>query len=207
MCRETQRVGGIVLCGGQSRRMQTPKHLLPFRGTTVLDHVVRTVRGVCGPVVVAARRGQEIPALPKNVQIVYDTVDGFGPLAGISAGFAALTGRSDAALVVACDYVNIKSEFLSRLAELAGGFRAAMPNHQGHSHPLLAYYSLSTFNLLQQQISGGERRVKKFAERCGCRVVDRSHFLLVDPDMESVMNVNNAGEFREATRKRSGDSN
>ena len=47
-------VGGIVLCGGQSRRMGRPKAWLPFAGETMLARVVRLLSEAVSPIVVVA---------------------------------------------------------------------------------------------------------------------------------------------------------
>ena len=52
------RVGGVVLCGGKSSRMGTPKCWLPFGDEVLLQRVVRVVGGVLSPVVVVAAKGQ-----------------------------------------------------------------------------------------------------------------------------------------------------
>ncbi len=46
--------GGIVLCGGQSKRMGRPKAWLPFGGETMLERVVRLLSEVVHPIVVVA---------------------------------------------------------------------------------------------------------------------------------------------------------
>src|SRR5262245_3646442 len=47
-------VGGIILCGGQSKRMGRPKAWLPFAGETMLPRVVRLLGEVVQPIVVVA---------------------------------------------------------------------------------------------------------------------------------------------------------
>ena len=42
-------VGGIVLCGGRSRRMGRPKAWLPFAGEVMLPRVVRLLSEVVAP--------------------------------------------------------------------------------------------------------------------------------------------------------------
>ena len=62
-------VGGIVLCGGHSRRMGSPKALLPFGDETMLQRVLRLLAPVVGPLVVVAARDQQLPELPSGVEI------------------------------------------------------------------------------------------------------------------------------------------
>src|SRR3954469_18366710 len=44
---DSERVTGLVLAAGGSRRLGRPKQLLPYRGATLLDHTIRTARA-CG---------------------------------------------------------------------------------------------------------------------------------------------------------------
>ena len=57
-------IAGIVLCGGQSKRMGKPKAWLPFGGELMLPRVVRILRTVVAPVVVVAAPDQDLPPLP-----------------------------------------------------------------------------------------------------------------------------------------------
>src|SRR3954447_22279597 len=82
---------GIVLAGGRSSRMGTPKAALEWHGSTLLRHVVGIVaRGVDGPVVVVRAPGQDLPSLPANVDVVEDAREGRGPLQGLASGLAAV---------------------------------------------------------------------------------------------------------------------
>src|SRR5262245_40439806 len=97
------RVGGVVLCGGESRRMGRPKAWLPFGGERMLPRVVRVLTEVVSPVVVVAAPDQEVPPLPASVHVVRDEERGRGPLEGLAAGLAALAGKADAAYLSSCD--------------------------------------------------------------------------------------------------------
>src|SRR5204862_259863 len=97
------RVGGIVLCGGQSSRMGRPKAWLPFAGELMLPRVVRLLSEAVQPIVVVAAPEQEVPPLPTDVLIVRDEEKGRGPLQGLAAGLQALQGRADAAYLSSCD--------------------------------------------------------------------------------------------------------
>ncbi|HET8679150.1 MAG TPA: NTP transferase domain-containing protein, partial [bacterium] len=60
-------MSGIVLAGGQSRRMGRDKTALPFGGTTLVAWVARRLGSVCGEVVVVARDASDCPGCGARV--------------------------------------------------------------------------------------------------------------------------------------------
>src|SRR3989442_10156398 len=96
-------VGGIVLCGGESKRMGRPKAWLPIAGELMLPRVVRLLGEAVSPIVVVAAPEQDLPPLPDDVQIVRDEEKGRGPLQGLAAGLAALPSQIDAAVASSFD--------------------------------------------------------------------------------------------------------
>src|SRR5438552_13637 len=94
---------GIILCGGQSKRMGRPKAWLPFGNELMLQRIQCILGEVVNPIVVVAAPDQDVPRLPEAVTIVRDAERGRGPLQGLAAGLTALKGRADAAYVSSCD--------------------------------------------------------------------------------------------------------
>src|SRR5438067_10296857 len=136
------RTGGIVLCGGQSKRMGRPKAWLPFAGEIMLPRVVRLLDEAVKPIVVVAAPGQDVPPLPPTIQIVRDEEKGRGPLQGLAAGLAALAGRADAAYLSSCDVPFLRPGFVQRLRELLGEHAICVPRVGDYHHPLAAVYRL-----------------------------------------------------------------
>ncbi len=125
------RAAGIVLCGGKSSRMGTPKAWLPFGGELLLPRVVRVVSAAVGAVVVVAAPGQEVPPLPPNVRVVRDEVEGRGPLAGLCAGLAALEGEADVAYLSSCDAPLLTAAFVRTVVGALGPTPPGPPSLKG----------------------------------------------------------------------------
>src|ERR671936_2243425 len=136
-------VGGVVLCGGRSKRMGRPKAWLPFAGEIMLPRVVRLLGEAVRPVVVVAAPDQEVPPLPPEVAVVRDEEKGRGPLQGLAAGLAALEGRADAAYLSSCDVPFLRPAFVRRLIDLLGAHAICVPRVGAHHHPLAAVYRLN----------------------------------------------------------------
>src|SRR5262245_19350425 len=129
-------VGGIVLCGGQSKRMGQPKAWLPFAGEVMLPRVVRLLGQAVRPIVAVAAPGQAVPPLPAEVAVVRDEREGRGPLQGLAAGLEALRGRVEAAYLSSCDVPFLRPAFVRRLIELLGDHAICVPRVGAYHHPL-----------------------------------------------------------------------
>src|SRR5438445_6372059 len=135
-------VGGIVLCGGQSKRMGRPKAWLPFGDELMLPRVVRLLGEAVQPIVVVAAPDQEVPPLPPEVRIVRDEEKGRGPLQGLAAGLAALRGQVEAAYLSSCDVPLLRPAFVRRMIDLLDDREICVPYIDGYHHPLAGVYRL-----------------------------------------------------------------
>src|SRR5476649_600377 len=140
------RIGGIVLCGGQSKRMGRPKAWLPIAGELMLPRVVRLLREVVAPIIVVAAPEQDLPMMPDDVRIVRDEEKGRGPLQGLAAGLAALQGHAEAAYASSCDVPFLKPAFVRRMIDLLGTHSICVPFVEGYHHPLAAVYRVEVLD-------------------------------------------------------------
>ncbi len=64
---------GILLFGGESRRMGEPKWRLPFGAETMLDRIARTMSAVVDALILVGPADGELPALAlSGVRVVID---------------------------------------------------------------------------------------------------------------------------------------
>jgi molybdenum cofactor guanylyltransferase len=201
------RAGGIVLAGGRSQRMGSPKAWLDWHGVTLLEHVVGIVGEAIdgGPVVVVSAPGQELPRLPPQVQVVADAREGVGPLQGIATGLAALRGAADAAFVSSTDAPLLHPAFVRRvLAGLGPDLDALVPDARGHRQPLAAAYRVELADLVDSLLASGLVKPAQLYERCRTRFVDDAWLLAdptlaaADPTLASLENLNDPEAYRTA---------
>jgi molybdopterin-guanine dinucleotide biosynthesis protein A len=199
------RPAGIVLAGGRSTRMGTPKAWLEWHGTTLLDRVVRVVSRAVegGPVVVVRAPGQELPTLPDGTRVVDDANEGRGPLEGLAAGLEALAGEADTAFVSSTDAALLHPAFPRRvLAALGPAVDAAVPYALGHRQPLAAAYRTGLAPLVRELLAAGELKPAFLLERCRTVFLDEDFLLAdpalaaADPSLASLDNLNDPESYR-----------
>ncbi|MGZ4279772.1 MAG: molybdenum cofactor guanylyltransferase [Solirubrobacteraceae bacterium] len=203
------RAAGIVLAGGRSSRMGTPKAALEWHGSTLLRRVVGVERrSLDGPVVVVRAPGQALPELPDGVQVVEDARGGRGPLQGLAAGLAAVRERAHAAYASATDVPLLHPRFIHCvLSALDDDVDVVLPDVGGFRHPLAAAYRTDLVDLVERLIAEDRMRPAFLFEACRVRRLDADALLAdpalaaLDPQLDSVLNLNEPSDY-EAARAR-----
>jgi molybdopterin-guanine dinucleotide biosynthesis protein A len=191
-------IGGIVLCGGQSRRMGQPKAWLPFAGELMLPRVVRLLNQVVQPIVVVAAPQQEVPPLPGEVILARDEEQGRGPLQGLAAGLAALRGHADVAYLSSCDVPFLRPAFVRRLIDLLGDWDICVPWVGEFHHPLAAVYRLRVADAVSQLLADNRLRPIFLFEAVPTRIVEAPELADIDPTFQTLRNLNTAQDYAKA---------
>lgn len=193
------RVGGVVLCGGQSSRMGRPKLSLPFAGELMLPRIVRILSQVVRPIVVVAAPDQEVPALPEDVLITRDDRPHEGPLRGIACGLKRLQGLADAAYISSCDVPLLKPEFVQEIVRRLEGHEIVVPDENGFVHPLAGVYRVPLGAKAREILDAGGRRPLALIEQSHSLRVDVNELRSVDPSLDSLRNLNTMEDYEAAS--------
>jgi molybdopterin-guanine dinucleotide biosynthesis protein A len=187
----------VLLVGGRSSRMGSPKAALLFDGEPLLVHLVRRLSAVFPEVVVVRAPGQELP-LPSDTsaKVVEDAVTDQGPVAGICAGLAAV--RRSLAFVVTCDVPFLDPRLGAWMVSLADGFDVVVPVWEGRLNPLQAVYRTRVQPLLEEQLAQGRRRPVDLYDRVPVRKVSEAEIRERDPEGRSFLNMNTPDEYEQA---------
>ncbi|MBN2477454.1 MAG: molybdenum cofactor guanylyltransferase [Pirellulales bacterium] len=196
-----QEAAGIVLCGGQSRRMGRAKASLPFGPETMLARVVRLLGEATEPIVVVAAPGQALPPLPSPVRIAHDRRADRGPLEGLAAGLHAVGDLAAAAFVTGCDVPLLVPALVRRLIELSAGYDVAVPHVEGFDQPLSAVYRTTVLARAETLLAAGRLRPAFLFEQCRVRRVTVEELTAVDPELQSLANVNSPGDYAAALQR------
>lgn len=198
--------GGVVLAGGRSSRMGSPKADLAWHGSTLVRRVAGLVsHSVEGPVVVVRSPGQPLPVLPPRFEVAEDAREGLGPLAGLSAGLGALADRCEEVFVASTDMPLLHPAFVRAvMAALGPGVDICVPVVRTRLQPLAGGYRVAVRALADALLSAGVHRVSELLASCRLRLLDeaflRADAVLArhDPRLESTTNLNDAAAYAQA---------
>jgi molybdenum cofactor guanylyltransferase len=199
---------GVVLAGGRSSRMGTPKAALEWHGSTLLRRTAGILARVTnGPVVIVRAPGQDLPELPEGTLITDDPREGKGPVQGIAAGLAALRGRADIAFISSTDLPFLHPAFARRVLRVLEGSETtdvALPFARGFRQPLAAAYRVSLAEAAERLVAEDRLRPAFLFDQCTVETLDDAALKqdpvlgALDPDLDSVLNVNTLADYQAA---------
>ena len=160
----TLSVAGVLLAGGQSRRMGGgDKCLRPLAGRPILAHVIDRTRAQVGPLVLNAN-GDPARFASFGLPVAADVVEGFaGPLAGVLTGLewaAANAPECTHVASFACDAPFLPADLVARLsaALVEQDADLACAASHGRSHPVFGLWPVRLAGVLRQAMIEEEVR-------------------------------------------------
>lgn len=175
---------GLLLAGGESRRMGRDKALLVRDGQSQLEYSAALLAGVVDRVFVSVRREQQGEPERERFATIVDRYDDIGPVAGI---LTAMDEHADTDwLVVACDLPNIDAGTLTYLLKNRSSekpFTAFRSSHDGLPEPLCAIYRAGSDTIIRKFVADGKV--------CPRRILIRSDTMLLEqPNPGALDNIN-----------------
>jgi len=198
--------GAIILAGGKSSRMGSPKATLGWHGSTLLRRVTGLARRtVDGPVVVVRAPEQALPTVDAAVEVVSDAREGRGPLQGLAAGLAAIGERAEVVYVSSTDVPLLHPAFMRRvIGAFTPDIDVVLPEVRGHRQPLSAGYRTSLLPQVEALIAADKLKPAFLFEQCRVRRLDDATMLsdqvlaTADPGLASVSNLNEPSDYARA---------
>jgi len=195
MTRRHVDVTGVVLAGGQGRRMGgVDKGLVELADEPMVAHVLARLVPQVADVLINANQNLDRYRAFGHL-VVPDAVGGFaGPLAGLHAGMTAAT--RELVVTVPCDSPFLPEDLVGRLhgALIGAGAQLAVAKTFDQPHPVFALVSRSVLANLAAFLESGGRKID--AWYATLRHVE----VAFDDEAEAFRNINTAAELKAAAK-------
>src|SRR6185369_8716508 len=151
-------VTGIVLAGGQGRRMGgVDKGLALLRGQPMVAEVLARLAPQVSEIVINANQNLDAYARFGH-QVVPDAIGGFaGPLAGLHAGLGA--AKHALAVTVPCDSPFLPADLVARLRSALLDNDLAVAKTGNQAHPVFALVRTQVRKNLEAYLANGGRKI------------------------------------------------
>jgi len=170
---DSQRVTGLVLGAGGSKRLRRPKQLLPYGGGTLLGHVLDVARACNFDQLVVALGGASEDVRARvdlaDAQIVVNEAYGSGCSSSIAAALGVVDPASEAIVLMLGDQPGVSRDAVAALLAARGDAELAICRYvNGRGHPIA--FARSTFGDLANL--HGDKGVWRLLDERGEDVVE-----------------------------------
>jgi molybdopterin-guanine dinucleotide biosynthesis protein A len=183
---------GLVLAGGQSRRMGRDKALLDVGGVPMIRRVLDALRSVCVDVIIVTKMPETYHDF--GARVVADEHPQQAPLAGLCTGLGA--AATPWVFAAACDLPMLSAAAVRHLAALAPGYDAVVPYVEGRWHPLHAVYATTVRAVFESRLRAGALTLTDALGALRVRAVDAGELAASDPGLPTLRNINTDLEYR-----------
>jgi molybdopterin-guanine dinucleotide biosynthesis protein A len=186
-----QGVTGIVLAGGQGRRMGgVDKGLQLLHGKPMVAAVIARLAPQVDEILINANQNLADYAHFGH-RVVPDAIGGFaGPLAGLHAGLS--EARQPLALTAPCDSPFLPLDLCSRLKKELDGHDLAVARTGDQPHPVFSLVRVSVLDHLSRFLAAGGRKIDAWYSTL--KVVE----VRFDDEADAFRNINTREELDQA---------
>jgi molybdenum cofactor guanylyltransferase len=197
---EDNNILAVVLAGGKSKRFGEDKNNVKLGDKTLLEHVLSKISKKFRETLIVSSHNQEIKKL-KNVTIIPDCVDDFGPLAGVLSSMKwvkknqkdykwVATFPSDTPFFE----TSIVEEYKKRININDSLLYFVKSNNKRHN--IFGLWSIDLLETLEDDlINNNFRKVEEWANKIGVKTID-----IKIKKFDPFFNINTKADFEEAKK-------
>lgn len=185
----------IILAGGHSSRFGgMDKSLFRIGNKTMVECIIDNLSGFVDEIIIAVsgvEQGERIISTIGRASISYDSIAGFGPIAGILSGME--SAKSEYVATVACDMPFVNPDAIELLFSLAEGYDGAVPKWaDGNFEPLHAVYRRESMAIeCERAIQRGENTIMAPLRALNVRyVLIEKDIQKIDAELRTFVNIN-----------------
>lgn len=159
-------ITGVVLIGGESKRMGAPKALIPWNGIPMFERTGQLLQKHFAKVVLS-HKSQRFDLPETTFPVIEDTQQQNGPMSGL---LAVLETLQQAVFILPCDMPYITSdEILSVIKRRNPDEFCTVYYRESHAYyePLVGIWEFSSLSILKKSIQEGQYSFQKLLREHG----------------------------------------
>jgi molybdopterin-guanine dinucleotide biosynthesis protein A len=186
-------ITGILLAGGQSRRMGMEKGLALLGGMPLINYPLAVLKDICDEILISANT-TDYDFL--GLRVVPDLVPHSGPMAGILS--CLVHSGNDINLVAGCDMPFLNKDIYRQLIDHRGSSLISVPGYgQGRYEPMCGYYDRSIAPLMKDFMEKGNLKLPDFFSTVPFRMLLPEDFINTVTE-KTFFSVNSPGDLARA---------
>ena len=197
---EDNNILAVVLAGGKSKRFGEDKNQIKLGDKTLLEHVLSKINNKFEEILIVSSHNLEIKK-SKNITIIPDCFDDFGPLAGVLSSMKWIKENQKQYKWVATFpsdtpffEISIIEEYKKRININDSSLYFIKSNNKRHN--IFGLWSIDLLEVLEDDLKNNNfRKVEDWADKIGVKTID-----IKVKKFDPFFNINTKEDFEEAKK-------
>ena len=195
---EDNNILAVVLAGGKSKRFGEDKNQIKLGDKTLLEHVLSKINNKFEEMLIVSSHNLEIKK-SKNITIIPDCFDDFGPLAGVLSSMKWIKENQKQYKWVATFPsdtpffdISIIEEYKKRININDSSLYFVKSNNKRHN--IFGLWSIDLLDVLEDDLKNNNfRKVEDWADKIGVKTID-----IEVNEFDPFFNINTKEDFEKA---------
>ena len=197
---EDNNILAVVLAGGKSKRFGEDKNQIKLGDKTLLEHVLSKINNKFEEILIVSSHSLEIKK-SKNITIIPDCFDDFGPLAGVLSSMKWIKKNQKKYKWVATFPsdtpffdISIIEEYKKRININDSSLYFVKSNNKRHN--IFGLWSIDLLDVLEDDLKNNNfRKVEDWADKIGVKTID-----IQVKKFDPFFNINTKEDFEKAKK-------
>jgi molybdopterin-guanine dinucleotide biosynthesis protein A len=177
---------GVILAGGENRRMPILKAFIKIEGEKIIERNIKIMKQFFEEVFIITNEPEVYSYL--DVPLLGDVYNVRGPMTGI---FTSLLNSSNSwVFISACDMPYINHELIRFMSLKRDNYEAVVPEYNGNIEPLFSFYSRRLLLPMEEAIFKGKTGLQYFLKNKKVKYITTREIRDIDPQGKSFINLN-----------------
>lgn len=173
---------GVILAGGENRRMPVLKAFIDVEGRPIIERSLRLMKELFQEVFIVTNQPELYIHL--DAVLLGDVYDRRGPMTGILTSL--MNASNDWVFVTACDMPFIAEDVIRYLAGERQGYRAVLPEGE----PLFAFYSKRLLLSMERAVLSEKKGLRDFLGREKVKYISKKEIAVIGEGGRVFVNLN-----------------
>lgn len=191
---DSAKVGGVILAGGQSRRIGRNKSFIELGGQKLIERVVSAYRQLFEEITIVTNSPGQYEYL--GLKLVTDAHPAKGSLVGIYTGLVKTS--ADRCFIAACDMPFLNASLIAHMVAVSAGSDVLVARLSQGQEPLHAIYSKACIEPIEELLAKGDLKIINFFPKVKVVEMPEQEVRRFDPDLLSFFNINNDADLKRA---------
>ncbi|MBI5027101.1 MAG: molybdenum cofactor guanylyltransferase [Nitrospirae bacterium] len=177
---------GVILAGGENKRMPLLKAFIEINGEKIIERNLKIMKNLFREIFIITNTPELYVYL--GVPMLGDIYPLKGPMAGIFTSL--INSRNPWVFISACDMPFINKELILYMTSKTGNCDAVVPEFRKNIEPLFALYSKRLADDMEKAILNNKTGLQDFLRQKRVKYITKGEIKSFDPDERSFINLN-----------------